>query len=120
MMESTCGILPVLDLDRTADFYSKLGFTETGRWTGHGYLIVVRDKIEIHFARNPEHVPEESDHAIYIRTTDVDGLSSEFEKLGLKPGEIPGFRAAEDKSWEMRELHVLDPDGHLLRIGQFM
>ncbi len=120
MLKSTCGILPSCDLDRTAEFYEKLGFRVTGRWEGHGYLIMVMDEVEVHFAYNPDHVPAKSDHAIYIRTTDVDKLSAHIETLGIPLEGIPGFRPAEDKSWEMRELHLIDLDGHLLRIGQFM
>ncbi len=120
MLKTTCGILPSRDLDRTAEFYTRLGFTETGRWTGHGYMIMVMDEIEIHFAQNPNHVPKNSDHAIYVRTDDVDSFSAHIETLDLPSEGIPGFGAAEDKSWEMRELHLLDPDGNLLRVGQFM
>lgn len=121
MLHSTCGILPSCDLDQTAEFYTKLGFTETGRWTGHGYLIMVMDQIEVHFAHDPNHRPSESDHAIYIRTDDVDSLSAHVHSKGIpSDGSIPRFLPAEDKSWGMRELHLLDPDGNLLRVGQFM
>ncbi|PTX57397.1 putative lactoylglutathione lyase [Litoreibacter ponti] len=120
MLISTCGILPVRDLDVTAEFYTKLGFKETGRWTGSGYLIMVMDTVEVHFAHNPENDPATSQCAIYIRTDDVDTLSAHIETLGIPAEGFPRFKPAEDKSWEMRELHLLDPDGNLLRIGQFM
>lgn len=76
--------------------------------------------LAVHFAHNPKHVAAQSDHAIYIRTTDVDQLSAHIETLGIALEGFPAFKPAEDKSWEMRELHLLDPDGNLLRVGQFM
>ena len=76
--------------------------------------------VEIHFAHDPHHKAETSDHAAYIRTDDVDGWSDEIAKLGLPAQGRPAFKPAEDKDWGMRELHMLDPDGHLIRVGQFI
>ena len=120
MLKSTCGILPSKDLDRTAAFYTKLGFRETGRWTGHGYLIMVQDEVEVHFAHNPHNVAADSQCAIYIRTDDVDAFSDNAAKMDDWADDFPRFKPAEDKDWEMREVHILDPDGNLLRIGQFI
>lgn len=119
MMETTAPILPAREFDETSEFYQKLGFRETGRWD-EGYMIMVRDKVEVHFFLHPNLVPTSSHHMAYIRTEDVDGLSDEFTKIGLPDSGIPRVESAENKSWEMREMAVVDPNGTLLRIGQFM
>ena len=120
MLITTCGILPNRNLDQTAAFYTRLEFAETGRWSGNGYLILSMDSVEVHFFEAENHDPSRSDHAIYIRTDDVDGLSAHIETLGFPHEVCPSFHQAEDKSWQMRELQLIDPDGNLLRVGQFM
>ena len=120
MLQSTCGILPSRDFDETAAFYGQIGFEETGRWTGQGYLIIAMDMVEVHFFEHSSLDPAKSDRAIYIRTDDVDALSDHIATLGLPSEGIPRFHPAEDKSWQMREIALVDPNGNLLRIGQFM
>jgi catechol 2,3-dioxygenase-like lactoylglutathione lyase family enzyme len=41
-------ILPCVDPDRTAAFYTAVGFTETERH--HGYLLLHNDQVEIHLS----------------------------------------------------------------------
>lgn len=119
MLETTAPILPARDFDETSSFYARLGFTETGRWPEQ-YLIIFRDKVELHFFFHPKLDPAKSDHAAYIRTEDVDGLNSEIEKFALPSEGIPRLHPAEDKEWGMREMAIIDPNGTLLRIGQFL
>lgn len=119
MMETTAPILPARNFDETSNFYQKIGFRETGRWE-EGYMIMVRDKVELHFFPHPELDPDTSHHMSYIRTNVVDDLSDELMALGLPEAGIPRINPAEDKPWEMREMAVIDPNGTLLRIGQFM
>ena len=120
MLTSSCSIFPSKELERTLEFYTRLGFELQGRWDDHGYLIFQKDAVEIHFANDPGHVAEKANVAAYFRTDDVDSWSDELAKLDIWQEEgFPRFRAAEDKSWGMREMHILDPDGHLLRVGQF-
>ncbi len=121
MLQSTCAIMPVADLDRTQAFYHALGFETQGIWRDFGgYLIVQQDAVEVHFAHNPGHEASTSDHATYIRTDDVDAMSTRLAALDVWAETFPRFAPAEDRPWGMRELHVLDPDGHLLRVGQFL
>ncbi len=121
MLTSTCAIMPTSDMDRCVAFYTSIGFELQGRWDEFGgYLIFQKDAVEMHFALDPDHVAETSDHAAYIRTDDVDGWSDEIAKLDFPDEGFPRFGPAEDRAWEMREMHLLDPDGHLLRVGQFI
>jgi catechol 2,3-dioxygenase-like lactoylglutathione lyase family enzyme len=119
MMETTAPILPARDLAETSEFYQSIGFTQTGIWPDQ-YLIIVRDKVELHFFHHPEIDPLTSHFMAYIRTNDVNGLSEEIAKLGLPDKGHPRFGVAEDKEWGMRELVIIDPNGTLLRIGQFL
>ncbi|MEO9824409.1 MAG: VOC family protein [Paracoccaceae bacterium] len=117
MLETTAPILPSRDFDATAAFYAKFGFEVTGRYPQ--YLIIVRDKVELHFFEYPKHVPESSYHAAYIRSSDIDTFSAELVASDIPTHGIPRYGAAEDKDWGMREAIVVDPDGTLLRIGSF-
>ncbi len=119
MLATTAPILPARGLDETSTFFQRIGFKETVRWPEH-YMIMFRDNVELHFFPHPEIDPLTSHHMAYIRTEDVDGLTAEIAELGLPEEGIPCFHRAEDKPWEMREMAIIDPNGTLLRIGQFM
>ncbi len=121
MLTSTCAILPCKDMDRTVAFYTDLGFGVQGQWDGFGgYLIVQKDAVEIHFSHDSDHIAETSDHAVYIRTDDVDSWSDQIAGLAFPDEGFPRFGPAKDREWGMREMHILDPDGHLLRVGQHL
>ncbi|WP_146347926.1 bleomycin resistance protein [Phaeobacter marinintestinus] len=120
MLETTAAILPARDFDETVAFYARLGFRETGRWDEQQYLILVRDKVEIHFFGHKDHDPATCDHGAYIRSSDVDSFSDAASQAGLPVTGRPCFRPAEDKDWGMREAVVIDCNGNLLRIGQFL
>ncbi|MEL6435357.1 MAG: VOC family protein [Pseudomonadota bacterium] len=115
MLTSTNAIFCCLDMDRTVAFYESLGFKLHARY--ETYLVFARDNIELHFAHNSDHVPEKSQFAAYFHTDDVDALSADYEELPWQAEGFPRFGAAEDRAWGMRELHILDPDGNLLRMG---
>lgn len=117
MLTSTNAIFPSRNMDRTIAFYRAIGFAMQGRWDG--YAIFEKDAVELHFAHNPTPAAELSEHAAYFRTDDVDSWSNELEALDIfTDNGFPRIRAAEDYEWGMREMHILDPDGHLLRVGQ--
>jgi len=118
MLTSTFAIFSGKDLQRTIAFYEALGFSVQGVWDDFGYAALEKDRIELHFAHDPNHEAQTSDHAAYFRTEDVDAISSTYAKLDVWTETFPRFKAAEDKPWGMREIHILDPDGHYLRIGQ--
>ena len=103
-------ILASLDIAETVAFYrDHLGFTPG--WQDGGYAILKRDAMELHFwlAADRTH-PENT--ACYIRGGQVAALHAEFAARG-----VPGLSAFEVKPWDMREFHLVDPHGNLLRFG---
>ncbi|MFO1320542.1 MAG: VOC family protein [Burkholderiales bacterium] len=119
MTDTVIPILPSSDLDRTTAFYGRLGFTVVGRYPApHDYLIVRRGLVELHFVVIPDRVPADSVAACYLRVDHVDAMHGAFGHARLPQDGIPRMSALEDKPWGMREFHVIDPDGTLLRIGQ--
>ena len=117
MLEQACPILPSRDFAATWAFYESWGFAQ---WYDDGhYMLINRDKVELHFFHHATHRPENSDHGAYIRPTDVDAVSDLLAALNLpQDAGFPRFQPAEDKPWGMREATLWDPDGNLLRIGE--
>jgi len=103
-------VLASLDIAESAAFYiGKLGFTETYRDTN--YLIVRRDRIELHFWHTDNRAfPENT--SCYIRGGQVRALYEEFSGKG-----ISCLSAFEVRPWNMKEFYVHDPHGNLLRFG---
>lgn len=106
--------LPMRDKEITREFYlNKLGFKEIGDY--EGYLMVQKDKIEIHFFEFKELDPKENYGQVYIRTDSIE----EFYQLLLdKETSIHPNGPLETKPWGQKEFSVLDPDTNLLTFGQ--
>lgn len=106
--------LPMRDLRLTKDYYlNKLGFEELGDYGD--YLIVRKNKIEIHFFQFSGLDPKENYGQVYIRTDNVNKL---YEELLENNVEIHPNGRLETKSWGQREFSLLDPDNNLLTFGQ--
>lgn len=102
-------ILASLNISESFDFYvNQLGFL--GERISD-YLIVRRDDMEIHFwlANDPIH-PENT--SCYIRGGQVAALYDEFKSCGIK--HLSDFTV---RPWNMKEFHIHDPHGNLLRFG---
>ncbi len=99
-------ILPCADLDRTAQFYGTLGYTETGRYPG--YLLLNSGNAELHFSQ-PEHVtPGEC----FIHVGDARQLWKRLTAI-----DVPGVGPLVDQDYGLREFIVTDPDGNHVRFG---
>ena len=67
--------IPMRNKAITRDFYiNKLSFQEFGNMDYDGYLMVVKDNIQIHFFEFKELDPKENYGQVYIRTDDIDTL----------------------------------------------
>jgi catechol 2,3-dioxygenase-like lactoylglutathione lyase family enzyme len=106
--------LPMRDKEVTREFYlNKLGFKEIGDY--EGYLMVQKDKIEIHFFEFKELDPEENYGQVYIRTDNIEDF---YQILLDNKTSIHPNGPLETKPWGQMEFSVLDPDTNLLTFGQ--
>jgi len=117
MLTSICPIFPSADFSRTSSFYEQLGFRVGSLYETEGYLILHREEVELHFCRDDTKEPAKSEYSAFVRVVDARILSTEFEQLGLPSEGIPRVTLAEDKPWGVCEFAIVDPDGHLLRVG---
>lgn len=106
--------LPMRDQTLTKEFYvDKLGFKVLGDYGD--YLMLGKDKIEIHFFAFKTLDPKENYGQVYIRTDDIDAYYQSLldAKITIHPnGHL------QTKSWGQREFSLLDPDHNLLTFGQ--
>lgn len=110
--------LPMRDKAVTREYYlNKLGFEEWGSADHEGYLMVQKDRIQIHFFEFKSLDPKENYGQVYIRTDDIDTLYQSFldRKVSIHPnGHL------QTKPWGQKEFSLLDPDHNLLTFGQSM
>ena len=108
--------LPMRDKAVTREFYlTKLCFEESGSVDFEGYLMVKKDKVQIHFFEFTELDPTENYGQVYIRTDDIDKLYNSLldKKVSIHPN-----GHMQIKSWGQKEFSLLDPDNNLLTFGQ--
>lgn len=108
--------LPMRDKVVTRNYYvNRLGFQTLGDSDYDGYLMVVKDYIQIHFFEFKDLNPKENYGQVYIRTNNIDKLYQTFmdSQVSIHPnGKL------ETKPWGQREFSLLDPDHNLLTFGQ--
>ena len=78
---------------------------------------MTRSTLELHFFENPELDPATNDGGCYLRVGDVDGFHKAFAHLKLPAAGIPRLSPVRDEAWGMREFHLVDPSGTLVRVG---
>ncbi len=108
MSEQLAPVLRTTDAARSASWYARLGFEVEGehRFAPNLplYLFLRRESMRIHLS---EHGGDARPNTLlYLYVDDVDAVAAEF-----------GAGVAE-KPWGMREVHLEDPDGNRLRLGQ--
>ncbi len=108
--------LPMREKSVTRDFYiNQLGFRVFGNADHDGYLMVEKDKIQIHFFEFKGLKPKENYGQVYIRT---DNIGEFYKSLLDKQTSIHPNGKLETKPWGQKEFSVLDPDNNLLTFGQ--
>ncbi len=93
----------------------KLGFDEVGNASYDDYLMLQKDRIQLHFFRFEGLDPKENYGQVYIRTDAIEQLYQSFleKELSIHPA---GHLQA--KPWGQKEFSMLDPDHNLLTFGQ--
>lgn len=110
--------LPMRDKSATKDYYiNQLGFSEVGTNEYDEYLMVKKDKVEIHFFKFTELDPKENYGQVYIRTDDIEQL---YKELNDRQVSIHPNGPLQTKPWRQKEFSLLDPDNNLLTFGQSM
>jgi len=108
--------LPMRDKNITREFYlNKLGFKEFGGADYKGYLMMEKDRIQIHFFEFKELDPKENYGQVYIRTNSIEDF---YQSLLDNKTRIHPNGKLEIKFWGQKEFSVLDPDSNLLTFGQ--
>ncbi|MBE1236452.1 VOC family protein [Phaeovibrio sulfidiphilus] len=115
---SVSPILAVRDVEVSVAFYVHyLGFEEVFVMEDSSYGVVAFDGHSIHFTRAESPDEERLTRtrlAVYIS---VEGIDAYWERVFAT--ELPTrFRALGPMPWGVREFHVMDPDGCLLRFGE--
>lgn len=103
-------VLASLDLEESRAFYvDRLGFALV--YVGANYLIVRRGEMEIHFwLTDDRRFPENT--SCYVRGGEVALLHEEWRAAGV--ARLSDFST---RPWGMKEFHLHDPHGNLLRFG---
>jgi uncharacterized glyoxalase superfamily protein PhnB len=107
-LEGVTPILRVADFDASVSYYvDALGF-ELAWQAGH-FGCVRRDHVALFLCEGSQGQPGTW---LYIGVSDADALHAELLERGARIRHEP-----RNFPWGSRELHVFDPDGHVLRFG---
>lgn len=108
--------LPMRNKLRTKDYYiNQLGFEMFGNIDHDGYLMVIKDNIQIHFFEFKELDIIDNYGQVYIRTNDINTL---YQTMIENNVDIHLNGKLETKPWGQREFSLLDPDHNLLTFGE--
>ncbi len=108
--------LPMCDKNVTREFYlNKLGFKVFGSADFEGYLMIEKDRIQIHFFEFKELESKDNYGQVYIRTDNIDEF---YQTLLENKTRIHPNGKLEIKPWGQKEFSILDPDNNLLTFGQ--
>lgn len=108
--------LPMRNKQQTLEFYVGLmGFQVYGSAAYEDYLMLFRDKVQLHFFKFSELDPLSNYGQVYIRTSEIRDLYQSFQEGGVP---IHPNGHLQRKPWGMIEFSVLDPDHNLLTFGE--
>lgn len=108
--------LPMRDKKVTLAYYKDyLGFSTFGSPDYEGYLMVTKDKIQIHFFEFKTLNPKENYGQVYIRVQNIDTY---YQTLLDRKAKIHPNGLLERKPWGQKEFSMLDPDSNLLTFGE--
>lgn len=114
MMTAIIPKLPMRNKELTTNYYSQLGF-EVSHNDFEGYLMMMKDTLEIHFFEFRDILPSENYGQIYIRCSDIDEI---YKTCREKSVAIHPAGDLTEKPWRQKEFSLLDPDNNLITFGQ--
>jgi catechol 2,3-dioxygenase-like lactoylglutathione lyase family enzyme len=105
------------NLERSIEYYRKLGFMFGEPWDGF-YAIGYLDGLELHLKEAPKNQAERS----YRRDNDhldaaagVDGIEAFYERCLANRATI--CRPLADTAWGTKDFYIEDPDGNIVCFG---
>ena len=116
---TTSPLFVVADIQRSLDFYKRLGFTEQSLWGEPTCFAMVRRggfEIMLSLSESADRIRPNGPGGIwdmYIRLADVAAEIAAIEAAGIKLD-----RGPTDAFYQMREIEVLDPDGYRICLAQ--
>ena len=111
-------ILNVADVAASFDWFEKLGWRRHFEWQAEpgGTIVfgaVMSGECEIFMCQDDQGGRDEHGVWMSIWVADADAEHERAVEQGLDV-----IRAPADEPWNVREFHLLHPDGHVLRISQ--
>jgi hypothetical protein len=111
-------VFPSTDLDRTAAFWTGLGFVEIARYDGAGYLILEHPMgLLLHFGVDGSLRPTENSANAYLRFSTSEEAVALYEDWSARLPVGGEIRAPVSTFYGLVEWPVLDPDRNLIRVG---
>ena len=115
---SFTSVIPILNVksvvESIAYYTTVLGFTRNWDWPDDDerktFGSISNGAVTVFFAENDQ--PDTEPFSVYYGVDDVDRLHELYKAAGAEVTQAPT-----DQPWQMREMLVADPDGHVLRIG---
>lgn len=109
--EKSNPILYSKDVARSVAYYKDmLGFEESWVWDDAAtFGGVVKDDVEIFFCKEDQGYPGTWFCIV------LDNVDEYYDQIKVKGATI--LAPPETKEWNMREMFVQDPDGHIIRFG---
>lgn len=112
-------VLPARDLSETIEFYKPLEFLLAYRHPElDDYIILRRGPFELQFFQWPDLDIQTSFTGCYLRVSDVDAIYQSFAGARLPARGTPSLGGVKRCVWGMREFHLIDCNGNLLRVGE--
>lgn len=106
--------LPMRSKMKTIDFYQNtLGFEILGDYDN--YLLIRKDKIELHFFEFNSLNPNDNYGQVYIRVSEIENF---YKSLLDNFVSIHQNGHLDVKPWGQKEFSLLDPDNNLLTFGE--
>ena len=105
------------DLERSIEYYEKLGFTFGEAWQGF-YVIGHLDGLELHLKEAPKNETErrhrrENEHL--DAAAGVDGIEAYFRQC-VENG-VTILQPLATTAWGTKDFYVADPDGYIICFG---
>ena len=107
----------VHDLDRSIDYYGRLGFTFGDPWEGF-YAIGLLDGLELHLKEAPSDDAEREWRRVNEHldaAAGVAGIEAFYERCVANGVTILKPLAATE--WGTKDFYIEDPDGHVISFG---